>query len=554
VLVYGERRRRVDPRAALADVLGVLALGRPAASSEALIALGVLAQGLADAEFAVLGYDHDTPLQAAAMAALISLARPLVAGAARPVDRRPLMALAAQPMPEAVIVKAPEGYAYYAAYPEAYAKAAARLQRADTVIGLRSIGTSLAAVAAAALDAPAPITLRPTGHPFARELRLSPRLEARLAAPGRVVLVDEGPGLSGSSFGAVADHLERAGAAPDMIAFLPSHGGDLGPMANEAHRRRWATARRPVVSFDDLALQPSDPGLAKWVEDLTGPPVAPLIDLSGGAWRAPVFGPDPSVWPPVYAGQERRKVLLRSASGLWLLKFAGLDQAAHAKLERALALGRAGLAPPPAGLRRGFIVQPWIAGRPLGAPIDRRGLLAALVRYLAFRARTFPASVEDGAGEGDLRVMVEANAGEALGPAAARTILDRLPRGLNLRPIRTDGRLHRWEWLVAADGRLLKTDSLDHDDAHDLIGCQDLAWDVAGAEAELGLSADESDALVRRLGAAGCRVAPDALRFMRAAYPAFQLGLWTHALQAADRAERGPIAALVEGYLRRLSA
>jgi hypothetical protein len=125
----------------------------------------------------------------------------------------------------------PEGYAFYALHPALYAAAAARLPPADwRVIGIRSIGTGLAAVAASALRAPPPVTVRPGGHPFSRELRLAPELKAEWAAhDGSFAVVDEGPGLSGSSFGAVADALERLGVPRERIAFLPGHGGDLGP-------------------------------------------------------------------------------------------------------------------------------------------------------------------------------------------------------------------------------------------------------------------------------------------------------------------------------------
>ena len=57
-----------------------------------------------------------------------------------------------------------------------------------------------------------------------------------------------------------------------------------------------------------------------------------------------------------------------------------------------------------------------------------------------------------------------------------------------VRPIRVDGRMHPWEWIVGRDGALVKTDALDHHQAHDLIGCQDAAWDLAGAAIEFDLN------------------------------------------------------------------
>ena len=75
------------------------------------------------------------------------------------------------------------------------------------------------------------------------------------------------------------------------------------------------------------------------------------------------------------------------------------------------------------------------------------------------------------------------------------------------------------------DARLVKTDALDHAATHDLVGCQDIAWDVAGAIAEFDLSDDEARALVRAVGdVAGHDVDRELLRFLTPCYLAFQLG------------------------------
>jgi hypothetical protein len=75
------------------------------------------------------------------------------------------------PLPATVRPKVPEGYAYYALYPETYLAAAERWARdtdggrAVVVVGVRSIGASLAAVVAATLEgagvAVSSLTLRP---------------------------------------------------------------------------------------------------------------------------------------------------------------------------------------------------------------------------------------------------------------------------------------------------------------------------------------------------------------------------------------------------------
>src|SRR5439155_25630735 len=85
--------------------------------------------------------------------------------------------------------------------------------------------------------------------------------------------------------------------------------------------------------------------------------------------------------------------------------------------------------------------------------------------------------------------------------------------------VEIDGALHAHEWLVCGDGTLLKADALDHCAAHDLIGCQDIAWDVAGAIAELTLDTVESAELSSLCD-------PDLLAFYRGAYLAFRIGAY----------------------------
>ncbi|MCL4401880.1 MAG: hypothetical protein M1436_04320, partial [Acidobacteria bacterium] len=99
--------------------------------------------------------------------------------------RSALDRLSMLPLPHSVRMSVPEGYAYYGLYPETYIEAAARFRaevepRVVVAIGIRSIGTSLSAVVWAALEAAGcrvhSFTVRPRGHPFDRQLALSPRL------------------------------------------------------------------------------------------------------------------------------------------------------------------------------------------------------------------------------------------------------------------------------------------------------------------------------------------------------------------------------------------
>lgn len=561
MLVYGDAARRRASGDIVEEIeAGLAALARmPAglARHAGLVALFIeaasLLQGVADSEFEARGgIDDLSPAQDAVTRALAALAQAVALSwntgfAAGPAAAAASVRLAASGLPPDIVLKRPEGYAFYGVYPEAYLAAAAPLRGREPprVIGIRSIGTGLAAMVAAATGADPPLTLRPVGPPFRRELSLSPRLRQTLArgAEGAVAIVDEGPGLSGSSFGAAADLLEGMGAPPERLHFFPSHDGDLGPRADPAHRARWRRAKRHVVAFEELVLRAANPAhrLETWIADLVGPLTEPLQDISAGGWRRLRYA-DEADWPAANVQQERRKYLARGERGAFLVKFAGLGREGEAKLRRGRALAEAGFCPEVVGFRHGFLVERWIDGARALDPADgdRDRLLEMLGRYLAFRARAFPAAPEAGASLEALWTMARHNAGEVLGASAGR--LDRWRPALaglerRMHRVEVDGRLYAHEWLVLP-GRLLKTDALDHHAGHDLVGCQDVAWDVAGAAVELALDPDETQRLRRAVEAgSGRRVDPELVRFCRACCLAFQLG--AHAL-AADTLAGSP--------------
>lgn len=567
MIVYGDRAAPAAPHHLLREITATLRTaeaaepgpGRHDLLTRAFLDTAGLAQGVADAEFAARdGVDDLSPAQDAAMELLLMLARKLTASAwsgwqaIGPGVAPELLALAMQPLPEQIKVRTPEGFAFYAVYPEAYLKAAAEHPWPATplVIGLRSIGTGLAALVAAVTGARKLLTLRPGGPPFRRELKVSTQIHALVHAhEGPIAIVDEGPGLSGSSFGATADLLEGLGIAPERIVFLPSHGGDLGPQADPRHRARWAGAKRPVATFEDLARETP---LADWFADLTGP-VSRIEELSGGAWRAERTG-EPA---PAHAAQERLKFRLHTASGRWLARFAGLGGVGEAKFERARTLHRAGFAPEPLALRRGFLLERWEEASPI-EDVARERLVEHLAGYLAFRAAAFPAEPHEGAGRDALVEMAHVNLAEALGEAAAGLAADLTRRAAEAppgRPTHVDGRLHAWEWLRTPDDLLLKADAVDHSCAHDLIGCQEIAWDVAGAAVEFDLTPAEVERLCEAVETAvGERPSPAALAFFEVCYPAFQAGYWRMAEAAAAGDERPRLAAQAQRYIGRLAA
>jgi hypothetical protein len=550
-------------------------IGRHAALVAALVDAGELAQGLADAVSSEAGRDTRSAAEVAAMALLARVAGAVRAswqsGFARldPSPEEGIRALGAAPLPGEVRTKRAEGFALYSLYPESYLEAAAALRpgQPTRVIGIRSIGAPLAALVAVALGVPPPVTVRPVGDPPRRKLAVAEGLAAGLlaSASARFAVVDEGPGLSGSSFGAVADFLEDRGVAPGQIHFFASHRGLLAPShARPRHRRRWArAARHAAVDLGDLLLHaPRRPEhrLETWVADLVGEPEGPLEEISGGRWR-PLRYAREADWPASNLYLERRKFLLRADGGTWLLKFAGLGRESARKLERALALHAAGFTPAVAGYRHGFLVERWLGEMPsldqgFG---DRDRLVAQVGRYLGFRARHFPAGPERGAPLARLWEMARFNTGLALGEGLARR-LDRWAPALErlagrVRRVETDNRPHAWEWLLARDGRLLKTDALDHHAGHDMVGCQDIAWDIAGAAVELGLSGPERDRLCKVVEAeTGRAVDPDLLALLAPCYLALQLGDRTLAMEivAESAAEVDRLRAAAGRYAERL--
>lgn len=572
MLVYGDHSRRVDPRDILDDLdvrlrdVGAIApsIGRHAALVSAFIASGELIQGLADAAFKARGEDDSSPEQDAATQLCLTLAAAVVrswdAGFEGPIEIAAdvLSDLRNLKLPATVEVRVAEGYAFYGLYPELYLEAARGLAGGPGLqpIGIRSIGAGLAAMVSATAGAAAPVSVRPIGHPYDRHLKLGDALQARLAVGGEFAIVDEGPGMSGSSFGAVLRELAALGMAPSQIHLWPSHGGEPGPAAGPERRAAYLAADRRVVGFDEVMLHGPEPShrLAAWVQDLTGPAVEPLEDISAGQWRSRLIAAS-SDWPAAWPQQERRKFILRTGAGEFLLKFAGLGAVGERKHEIALALASAGFINAPLGLRHGFTVEPWLQGaRPMrAAGADRAGIIDALPPYLAWRAEHLEKPQGSGASLDNLRDMTCANVAEGVGPDAAKALsswrgrLERLQA--QVRPVAIDGRLHAWEWLRTIDGRLLKTDAVDHHLAHDLVGCQDIAWDLAGAAVEFRLDANEAAALQAEVGRRlSRRWDADFLQFMRLAYAAFQMGRNSMAQRTSSAGEGLRLAREMERY------
>lgn len=422
-------------------------------------------------------------------------------------------------------LRTPEGYAYYALYPEAYIEAARRLKltAAPRVIGIRSIGTSLAAVVAGALDAPSAVTIRPCGDPFQRTIAVDPELERNLlAGDPHYVIVDEGPGQSGSSFAAVADWLQGRGVPSDRIALLTSHAGAPGSAAVETRRRWWSAVQREAGDFGDTLGS----RLAEWSRTVLGPLDADPEEISGGAWRRLRSGGEQDC-PPVVSAWERRKYIVRARGEPFLAKFAGLGRIGEQKLVIARTLHSEKLVPEPLGLAHGFLIERWYEDAAPLQPHEKP--LTEIARYLGMRSRLLPAPRNSGANIEDLFVMIRRNLSVESGDRFAALLEPFVGRTGELEcaifRVRTDNKVERQEWLRTSRGVLTKTDALDHHQAHDLIGCQDMAWDVAGVITEFKVDPEAVEGLVCAVEEWSTRLVDrPLLAFYRIAYLAFRLG------------------------------
>jgi hypothetical protein len=451
--------------------------------------------------------------------------------------------------PRDVSARTAEGFAYYGLLPEQYVVAAERFacerrSSALTCIGVRGIGAPLAHVVAAAASRcgvrSRVFTVRPRGHPFDRRLDLTDRLRRRIvdAHAGCFAVVDEGPGLSGSSFAAVSDALMASGVGGDRIVIFPSWCAPEEALRSPRGRDVIRRHHLVVAPFDDV-----------WRDE-------GAEDVSAGRWRTRVFGNNSAEWPAVHPQHERRKYLTSGGPAPRLKRFVGLGRYGRAKLARARALAEAGFGPSPLDLARGFLCEEWVAhtappavGRPTRAVVDR------IAEYLAFLGRTFatgrPAQVID------LVEMMRVNVTEALGADHAACVDAAAADAQRFAEpeVALDGRMLPHEWIASERG-LLKADALDHHADDFLPGSRDIAWDVAGAIVEFDLAPAAADHLVSAYEtASGDRGIGRRIGFYETAYLAYRLGYVTMAAESlGDTLDGCAFTQLQARYRRSLAA
>jgi len=375
-------------------------------------------------------------------------------------------------IPEYVHLTAPEGFAYYSLHPLDFADLVSQLDskaRVAAVVGIRSIGTTLSAVVQAALRSMGiqaeRTTVRPAGHPYDRRCEFTEDqlrwIATMLSHRADFFVVDEGPGMSGSSFLSVGDALISAGVPRSKISFLGSRDPYPPSLTARNAAERWITFR----SYSTSPTRHLPRGAEHFV--------------AGGIWRADVY-PLQQQWPASWLQMERLK--FTSEARDLFFKFEGYGRFGEAVHRRAIAVAEAGFGPMPLRFEEGFGVYPMLRGRTCSKTDVSAAVLQRIAEYCAFRAHAFATDVPANANlEEMLRFNVKNEFGAELSAQQSELRV--------VRPVIADGRMlpHKW---IDTDGALLKVDSAIHGDDHFFPGPTDIAWDLAGVIVEWELDSN----------------------------------------------------------------
>lgn len=540
----GEQAERIAEDWRIASLLPP-GLPRHALFVSMLIRAGMIWQAREDAAFKTRGCDNwperDAPDKNLALACARLVRDSVASDMQNVVSVFPTDAFAVLAQDQRVLrTRIPEGYAFYDLYPEFIIAPAQTLPpgQGTFVLGLRSIGTSLAAMVASTVHTDHVATLRPGGEPFQRSIVTDDEWGAKMREANCVAIADEGPGLSGSSFASAGRAVRAVSSCP--IIFMPTHAGDPGVAAIAGDRAAWVMADKKVI---DRSIFESGPfHRADWFSDIVGP-AQKATSLAGGTWRAQLGLPEYR-WPAVDVMQERMKLLIDTESGQWLMKFNGLTPLSDKMFDDARHFADQGFGIMPVAERHGMVLWPWLdRARPLTIA-DKKQALPFIAMMLGFRARSWIVA-EPGGSIDNLWDMARVNLTETFGDKAMRWLepwqerLDDI--AAHAVPVKIDGRLDCHEFMRLSEGALVKTDALDHHAAHDLIGCQDILWDVAGGIIEWSLNRHErADFIDAVEAAAGRSLARETLPFYVMTYGAFRLGgaiMAMEALSAVNPAE-----------------
>lgn len=451
--------------------------------------------------------------------------------------RRWLAQLENSSLPARIRISPAEGFAYYALHPADFADAVVPYSRKKclAIVGIRSIGTVLSAVAMAELHArgivAGRITVRPGGHPYDRTLTFdvlqTSWVEEQRRNDSHFLIVDEGPGLSGSSFLATAEALVTCGVNPDQITLMGTRDVDPQQLCARDAANRWAQFHWEKVS-------------SRLYRDF-----APLIFVGGGNWRKHLL-PPLSEWPPCWQEMERLKFL--SCDRKQLFKFEGFGESGAKARERARALSEAGFGPTCDKADSGMSAYQIVEGQALNCADCTTEILDFIANYCAFRVSEFKTC---GIAGNKLQEMTHFNFAQEFRRDLA------LPVGSfdSLHPAVIDGRMHPHEWIAPSNGKVQKVDAVAHGDDHFVPGPIDIAWDLAGTVVEWNLDLDAEAFLLSRFRSRSGIDARDRFPYFLLAYAVFRLSYCRMAASATGtQDEQLRLRQACEFYRRRITA
>lgn len=462
LFVFRKARQQLSTQSLLED------LRNTTDPADALVRAGELETGLADAH--ADAHADATP----AMAAIVDDYAEALCGA---VPAQP--AILKMALPETIVCAHTEGFSFYGLHPLDFADLAAAIHMKFTpevaIIGIRSAGAVLSAVVKAVLQSHGKkadrITVRPEGEPYRRTASFTAAQLAwiRQRRNADFLIVDEGPGFSGSTFLSVAAALADAGVPHTQIVLMGS---------------------RP---FDSIKLN------AQWrtftiAYGRRGPADAKTC-IGNGYWRQHLY-PELSHWPACWTEMERAKHL--SADGKCFLKFEGFGRYGERARQQATILAEEKFSPRCTGFDSGYARYDFVKAHPLRAEDASPALLAHIARYCSFRAQNFPAPAAS-VDTRSLSNMLQRNLALCNTEAISETY--RIAQSANRadasipveRPVYADCCMRPHEWLQTPAGQILKTDAVGHAEGHLLPGAVDIAWDLAGTILEWRLNPAQTD-------------------------------------------------------------
>ena len=280
------------------------------------------------------------------------------------------------------------------------------------------------------------MTVRPVGHPYDRRTQFAPEqlhwIDEHLAQGADFLVVDEGPGMSGSSFLSVGDALFAAGVERERIQFLCSRQPDLSQLRAREAAARWSSFRTCYVAKNSRL------------------PQAAKLYAGGGCWREESYA-SREEWPASWVQMERLKFW--SDDKRTLYRFEGFGRYGAEVRQRAECVADAGFGPMPVAHANGFAGYAVLKGRAMPTPLHvhfvglsvgrvshpNREVLDRMADYCAFRASHLLSRDPQNAQE--METMLRFNVAEEFGVELEP------PSLASPNPILADGRMMPWEWI-----------------------------------------------------------------------------------------------------------